>query len=58
MERGKERQLNHYHSSVDDLIIYGVSAVIFINVLRIVGSMMISRGGKLESVGKSMVALT
>jgi hypothetical protein len=44
----------HYHATIDHIVIYGLSSLIFFNVLRIVAAMAIRQGGLLGSMGKAV----
>lgn len=48
----------HWHGSVENVILYGVSALIVINVIRLVAVPLENRGGKLAQFGRAMSALT
>lgn len=48
---------NHYHLTVEHFIVYGVSAVIFINLTRIIAVKLGKQPGPLGAVGKSIGAL-
>ena len=42
----------HWHIGVDHVIVYGVSALIFFNLLRLIAAQMVSAGGSWETPGK------
>jgi hypothetical protein len=46
----------HYHLTVDHIVIYGLSALIFFNLLRIVAVMMAKQDGPLGTIGRSLGA--
>lgn len=41
----------HWHLGVDHVLIYGLSAIVVINLVRIIAAWMVNRGGKLETAG-------
>lgn len=41
----------HWHLGVDHVLIYGVSAIVVINLIRIIAAWMVNRGGTLETAG-------
>jgi hypothetical protein len=42
----------HWHIGVDHVIVYGVSALIFLNLLRLIAAAMVNAGGNWETPGK------
>lgn len=49
--------MNHWHISIDNILLYGVSALIVFNVIRLVASLMVAKGGALETPGKVLGSL-
>lgn len=47
----------HWHVSVDNVIVYGVSAIIVINLVRLLASAMVAAGGNWETPGKVLGGL-
>jgi hypothetical protein len=47
----------HWHLGVDHVLIYGISAIVVINVLRLIAAGMVSAGGNWEAPGKVLGAL-
>jgi hypothetical protein len=47
----------HWHIGVDHIIVYGVSAIIVINLVRLIASAMVANGGTWETPGKVLGSL-
>lgn len=47
----------HWHTSVDAILFAGISAIIVINLVRIIAAKAASRGGTLGQIGQSLGAL-
>lgn len=48
---------SHLHVAVEDIAIYGLSAILVINLLRIGAGLLIHQGGSAATVGKSVAAV-
>ena len=48
----------HWHATVDQIVLYGVSALIFFNVWRLIAVQLGKQPGVIGTVGTSMGALT
>jgi hypothetical protein len=47
----------HWHSGIESVALYGLSAVIFINLMRFVAAWLAGMPGGIGGLGKSMGAL-
>lgn len=46
----------HWHASVENVLLYGISAIIVINLVRIGGGMLVQHE-RTERIGNALVAL-
>lgn len=47
----------HYHSDIVHVLIYGISAILVINVGRIASGLAIQQGGIAKTVGQSVASV-
>lgn len=47
----------HWHGSVDNILLYGLSAILVINLGRIGAGWLVKKGGKAAALGESVGAL-
>ena len=47
----------HWHASIDNVLLYGVSAIIVFNVVKLASAQLVKRGGALGELGASIGAL-
>ena len=47
----------HWHVSIENVLVYGVSAIIVINLARIGSAKLIEREGKLGDIGRAIGAV-
>jgi hypothetical protein len=47
----------HFHAGIEHVLLYGISAVIFIDVMGIVASKLAARPGVIGNLGKSLGAV-
>ncbi len=48
----------HYHGTIEHILLYGVSALIFLNIWRLVAVQLGKQEGAIGTIGTSMGALT
>lgn len=53
----RSHQEQHFHTSIDSILLYGVSAIVVINVTRLAAGKMATQGGAVGDVGASLGAL-
>ena len=44
----------HYHASIEHIILYGVSAILFINIVGLGAAMLAKRDGVIGAAGKAI----
>ena len=47
----------HWHGSIDNILLYGFSAILVINGGRLLAGWMVKRGGSIAKVGEAVGAL-
>jgi hypothetical protein len=53
----RKRMQEHVHTGVISFLFAGLSAVVFIQLLRLATAKMVAQGGSMESAGKTIGAL-
>lgn len=48
----------HFHAGIEHVLLYGVSALIFFNVLNIVAAHAVTQGGMVGKFGSALGAIT
>lgn len=49
--------IRHYHASVEDILLYGISAIVVINLLGLAAAKLAERDGYTGEIGKALGAV-
>ena len=48
---------NHWHLAIDHILIYGMSAILTIHIMRFIAAQMVTREGAIKQAGEALAGI-